>query len=99
MPKATWADPMGNSRFSDRWIEDGSYLRLRVATFSYDIPYKSNFIKYATLYATGNNLLTFTKYKGYDPEFSATESIFGQGVDNTLEPQTRSVQVGVRIGL
>ncbi|MFM2326152.1 MAG: hypothetical protein RIR31_354, partial [Bacteroidota bacterium] len=78
MPKATWADPMGNSRFSDRWIEDGSYLRLRVATFSYDIPYKSNFIKYATLYATGNNLLTFTKYKGYDPEFSATESIFGQ---------------------
>jgi hypothetical protein len=51
------------------------------------------------LYATGNNLLTFTKYKGYDPEFSATESIFGQGVDNTLEPQTRSVQVGVRVGL
>ncbi|MGC4104357.1 SusC/RagA family TonB-linked outer membrane protein [Ferruginibacter sp.] len=99
MPKATWGDPMGNARFSDRWIEDGSYLRLRTVTFSYDVPLKSNFFKYATLYATGNNLITLTNYKGYDPEFSATESIFGQGVDNTLEPQFRSVQVGFRIGL
>lgn len=99
MPKATWGNPMGNSRFSSRWIEDGSYLRLRVVTFSYDVPIKSNFFKYATIYATGNNLFTVTKYKGYDPEFSATESIFGQGVDNTLEPQFRSVQVGFKIGL
>lgn len=99
MPKASWGDPMGNSRFSSRWIEDGSYLRLRVVTFSYDVPIKSNFFKYATVYATGNNLFTVTKYKGYDPEFSATESIFGQGVDNTLEPQFRSVQVGFKIGL
>ena len=99
MPKATWGDPMGNSRFSSRFIEDGSYLRLRVVTFSYDVPIRSNFFKYATVYATGNNLITLTNYKGYDPEFSATESIFGQGVDNTLEPQFRSVQVGFRIGL
>ncbi len=99
MPRATWGDPMGNSRFSSRWIEDGSYLRLRVVTFSYDVPIKSNFFKYATVYATGNNLLTVTKYKGYDPEFSATESIFGQGVDNTLEPQFKSVQVGFKVGL
>jgi TonB-linked SusC/RagA family outer membrane protein len=99
IPKATWGDPMGNSRFSNRWIEDGSYLRLRSVTFSYDIPLKSVFFKYATIYATGNNLVTLTHYKGYDPEFSATESIFGQGVDNTLEPQVRSVQVGFRIGL
>jgi hypothetical protein len=99
MPKAMWGDPMGNSRFSSRWIEDGSYLRLRTVTFSYDLPVKSAFFKYATVYATGNNLFTLTKYKGYDPEFSATESIFGQGVDNTLEPQFRSVQVGFRIGL
>jgi TonB-linked SusC/RagA family outer membrane protein len=99
VPKATWGDPMGNSRFSSRWIEDGSYLRLRVVTLSYDVPFRSKFFKYATVYATGNNLLTITRYKGYDPEFSATESIFGQGVDNTLEPQLRSVQVGFRVGL
>lgn len=98
-PKANWGDPMGNSRFSSRWIEDGSYLRLRVVTLSYEIPLSSKFFKYATAYATGNNLFTATKYKGYDPEFSATESIFGQGVDNTLEPQFRSVQLGIKIGL
>jgi TonB-linked SusC/RagA family outer membrane protein len=99
IPKATWGDPMGNSRFSSRWIEDGTYLRLRAVTFSYDVPIRSNFFKYATVYATGNNLITLTNYKGYDPEFSATESIFGKGVDNTLEPQFRSVQVGFRFGL
>jgi TonB-linked SusC/RagA family outer membrane protein len=99
IPKATWGDPMGNSRFSNRWIEDGSYLRLRTVSLSYDINIKSKFFKNASVYASGNNLVTLTKYKGYDPEFSATESIFGQGVDNTLEPQLRSVQLGFRIGL
>jgi TonB-linked SusC/RagA family outer membrane protein len=99
MPKASWGDPMGNSRFSSRWIEDGSYMRLRSVTLSYDLPFKEGFFKYASVYATGNNLVTLTKYKGYDPEFSATESIFGQGVDNTLEPQARSVQLGFRLGL
>ena len=99
IPKATWGDPMGNSRFSDRWIEDGSYLRLRTITLSYNVPFKQGILKYALLYITGNNLFTLTKYKGFDPEFSASESIFGQGIDNTLEPQVRSVQLGLRIGL
>lgn len=99
IPKASWGDPMGNSRFSDRWIEDGSYLRLRTATVSYQLPLRGKFVKYSTAYVTGNNIFTLTKYKGYDPEFSATESPFGQGVDNTLEPQFRSVQLGLRIGL
>jgi TonB-linked SusC/RagA family outer membrane protein len=99
IPKATWGDPMGNSRFSNRWIEDGSYLRLRTVTLTYNISIRSKFFKNASVYASGNNLVTFTKYKGYDPEFSPTESIFGQGVDNTLEPQLRSVQLGFRVGL
>jgi TonB-linked SusC/RagA family outer membrane protein len=99
IPKVTWGDPMGNSRFSDRWIEDGSYLKLRTATLSYQVPFRQGFFKYATVYATGNNLLTLTKYKGYDPEFSPTESVFGQGVDNGLEPHFRSVQLGLKIGL
>jgi TonB-linked SusC/RagA family outer membrane protein len=99
IPKATWGDPMGNSRFSDRWIEDGSYLRLRTATISYQVPFRPGFFQYMTVYATGNNLLTLTKYKGYDPEFSPTESIFGRGVDNGLEPQFRSVQLGLKLGL
>ena len=91
---------MGNSRFSDRWIEDGSYIRLRSVTLSYNLSFaRESFLKYVTVYLSGNNLLTLTKYKGYDPEFSATESIFGQGVENTLEPLSRTAQAGIRIGL
>jgi TonB-linked SusC/RagA family outer membrane protein len=99
MPKVSMGDPVGNSRFSDRWIEDGSYLRLRTLSVTYNVPLKEKFIKYARVYVTGNNLLTMTKYLGYDPEFSASGSIYTQGVDTTLEPQFRSVQLGIRIGL
>ena len=99
IPKATFGDPKGNSRFSDRWIEDGSYFRLRTLTLSYNLPFKQGGLKYFTVYLTGNNVFTLTKYKGFDPEFSAGESIFTYGVDNTLEPQTRSVLLGLRIGL
>ena len=98
-PKAYWGDPMGNSRFSDRWIEDGSYLRLRTLALSYNVNVKTGFLKYVIVYATANNLFTFSKYLGYDPEFSATESAIGQGVDVGLEPQYKSTQIGVRIGL
>lgn len=99
IPKASMGDPMGNSRFSDRWIEDGSYLRLRMVSIAYDVPMKAKTIKAVKVYATANNLLTMTKYLGYDPEFSASGSIYTQGIDTTLEPQFRSVQLGVRIGL
>jgi TonB-linked SusC/RagA family outer membrane protein len=100
MPKASWNDPMNNNRFSNRWIEDGSYLRLRSISLSYNIPVNAGgFLKYIVVYATGNNVFTLTKYKGYDPEFSPTESAFGQGIDLTLEPQFRSLQGGIRIGL
>ncbi len=99
MPRANFGDPLGNNRFSDRWIEDGSYLRLRTLTLRYDLPLNTKYIKSASFYATGNNLLTFSKYKGYDPEFSAGETIFAQGIDLGMIPQFRSVLLGVRIGL
>ena len=100
MPKATWGDPMGNSEFSDRWIEDGSYLRLKTLVLAYDFKVNDmNYIKNIKLYATANNLVTFTKYLGYDPEFSATSSIFGQGTDIGLAPQFTSFQLGLRLGL
>ena len=99
VPKASYNDPMGNARFSDRWIEDGSYLRLRQVTVEYMIPVDKAILKYVRLYGTANNLLTFTKYLGYDPEFAQSANIFHQGVDVTLEPQFRSFQFGVRLGL
>ncbi|WP_160066779.1 SusC/RagA family TonB-linked outer membrane protein [Sphingobacterium bovisgrunnientis] len=99
VPKASYNDPMGNARFSDRWIEDGSYLRLRQVSAEYLFPVDKAIIKYVRIYGTANNLFTFSKYLGYDPEFAQSANIFHQGIDVTLEPQFRSFQFGVRLGL
>jgi TonB-linked SusC/RagA family outer membrane protein len=100
VPKSSWGDPMGNNSFSDRWIEDGSFFRVKTLSLSYDLPIKGKkSIKYVTVYATGNNLFTFTKYLGYDPEFYPAESALARGIDIGLEPQFRSVLAGVKIGL
>ncbi|QJD95246.1 SusC/RagA family TonB-linked outer membrane protein [Mucilaginibacter robiniae] len=99
MPKAVYGDPAGNSRFSDRWIENGSYIRLRTVSLMYNVPVKAKTFKYIKIYATGNNLLTFTKYLGYDPEFSAGDSPLMQGIDAGFEPQIRTVQLGARLGI
>ena len=98
-PKATYGDPMGNSRFSNRWIEDGSYIRLRTVSLQYFIPVKKGMLKNASIYINGNNLLTLTKYMGYDPEFSANSSLFAQGIDTGLDPIYKSVTLGIRLGL
>ena len=99
MPRVTFQDPMGNSRFSDRWIEDGSYLRLKSVTLSYDLPLKSEYIQGVQFWIQGNNLLTFTKYLGSDPEFSATNAVLGQGIDVGQLAQGRSLVAGVKINL
>ena len=100
MPKATWGDPMANSRFSDRWIEDGSYFRLRNVTLQYNVPLSpGSFVKSISIYGIATNVFTLTKYKGYDPEFSVTPSVFSQGIDTGLDPLFRSVTLGVRMGL
>jgi TonB-linked SusC/RagA family outer membrane protein len=98
-PRATWGDPMGNARFSDRWIEDGSYIRLKSLSISYDIPLRMSLIKGLQVYATATNLLTFTKYLGYDPEFSVMQSPLYYGVDMGVTPQPRSILLGVKLGL
>jgi TonB-linked SusC/RagA family outer membrane protein len=99
IPRAAWGDPMGNARFSDRWIEDGSYIRLKNVSLSYDIPLRVSFIKGLQVYITGNNLLTFTSYLGYDPEFSAMQSPLYYGIDMGFTPHPRAVLLGVKLGL
>lgn len=98
-PRAAYGDPMENSRFSDRWIEDGSYLRMKSITLSYDFPIKQGFVRGVQAYVTGNNLLTFTKYLGYDPEFSANSNPLYYGIDTGITPHPRSILFGVKIGL
>ena len=99
MPRISFQDPKGNSRFSDRWIEDGSYLRLKSATLSYNLPMKSEYIQGIQFWIQGNNLLTFTKYLGSDPEMTMTSNVIGQGIDLGRLPQSRSIVAGVKFNL
>lgn len=101
LPRASYDDPMGNNRFSDRWIEDGSYLRLKTVNISYQIPIPGSWtwLQGLTVWAEAQNLLTLTKYLGNDPEFSIASSVFYQGVDCGTVAQGRSFMAGVKINL
>ena len=98
-PKVVFGDPMGNSRFSDRWIEDGSYLRIKTIKLSYDVPVSYSWLQGLTLWCAAENVYTFTKYDGNDPETSVNNSILYQGIDAGLLPQSRSFHFGVKLNL
>ncbi|MBO5917086.1 MAG: SusC/RagA family TonB-linked outer membrane protein [Bacteroidales bacterium] len=99
IPRAVYGDPMGNARFSSRWVEDASYLRLKNVSLSWDLPYKIPFINAMTIWASANNLWTWSSYLGCDPESSASNNVLYQGIDTGLLPQSASYTVGVRINL
>jgi TonB-linked SusC/RagA family outer membrane protein len=86
---------------SDRYVEDGSYLRLNNITLGYDLPIKeNNTIKSANIYVTGQNLLTLTNYSGYDPEITSfmwTGLI--NGVDWNGPPNSKNILIGLNINL
>ena len=96
IPRAVYKDPMGNSRFSDRWIEDASFLKFKTLSVSYKVPLNLSYLQEITVWGTINNLFTLTKYKGADPEFSYGNSVLYQGIDAGLTPQSRSFLIGVR---
>ena len=99
IPRTYYLDTPGNSRFSDRWIEDGSYLRLKNVTLSYYFPIHTTYLQGITVWGAANNLLTFTKYLGADPEFSADNSVLSRGIDRGLLAQGRNFSLGVKINL
>ena len=99
VPRASFLDEMGNSRFSDRWIEDGSYLKLKNVTISYKLPVHNEYIQGITVWAAGNNLFTLTKYLGNDPEFASTNSVIGMGIDRGMLGFGRSFSLGMKINL
>ena len=99
IPQLSFQDPMGNSRFSNRWIEDGSYLRLKSVTLSYDLPMNNEYIQGFQFWIQANNLFTFTKYLGSDPEFTMTSNVIGQGIDVGQLSQSRSIVAGIKIKL
>jgi TonB-linked SusC/RagA family outer membrane protein len=99
VPNVVYGDPMGNSRFSDRWIEDGSYLKLKNVTVSYQLPIQNEYIQGLTVWAAANNLFTITKYLGNDPEVCAGNSVLLQGIDAGFLNYGRSFTLGVKINL
>jgi len=86
-------------RRSDLFIEDGSYIRLRNIRIDYALPLgDTKFIKSANIYLSGNNIITITNYKGYDPEVNAfSGNSLQQGVDNGAYPGSKTVTLGLTV--
>ena len=99
IPKAVYGDPHQNNRFSDRWIEDGSYLKFKNITLSYNIPIASTYLQGVTVWGAANNLFTVTKYLGSDPEFSSSNNVLTRGIDRGLLPQSANFTLGLKINL
>ena len=99
VPRISYGDPMGNSRFSDRWIEDGSYLRLKTLRLTYKVPVNLTWLQGLAIWGEANNLFTVTHYLGSDPEFSANNAVLYQGIDPGNVAQGRSFTFGMRINL
>jgi TonB-linked SusC/RagA family outer membrane protein len=95
MPRATYGDPLGNSQFSDRWIEDASYMKLKELTLSYNF----KFMNGTTVYITGENLFTITNYLGLDPETMYSYDSSLRGFDYGKVSLPRSFKVGFNIKL
>lgn len=88
-----------NLYYVDRFLEDGSYLRLKNIQIGYTFPekwLKKLSISRLRAYVGGSNLLTITKYKGYDPDIICTD-VFGQGNDTGQYPSTRQLNVGLQV--
>ena len=101
LPRASIMDPNDNDRISDRYIEDGSYIRLKNITLGYTFPKRLvGRIGLETLRLQVNiqNLLTITGYKGYDPEIGAsTASNHVMGLDNGRYPSPTTYSFGVNV--
>jgi hypothetical protein len=99
-PAPTTSSTPFNSRFTDFIVEDASFVRLKNVTLSYGFPTGSiRFVRNLKVFASASNLLTFTKYKGYDPEISSkADNSMMPGVDSGSIPQYRTFSAGINIG-
>lgn len=102
IPRDATNDPNQNNRMSTRWIEDGSYLRIQNLSVAYRVPAKvleKTKISTLKVYLNAQNLYTFTKYSGFDPEIGAyNQSSLLQNIDRGRYPTPMSITFGVNIG-
>jgi TonB-dependent starch-binding outer membrane protein SusC len=95
------ASASNNPEVSSRWVENGSYLRLKNVALGYNFPqFALGKLRVSRLriYASAQNILTFTKYKGFDPEVSFEDSNRNVGLDYMGYPNIKSVTVGINVG-
>lgn len=106
MPRAVFGDPNQNAaRESDRFLEDGDFVRLRQVQLGYTLPKEwLNKIKMDKIrvYVSGDNLWTWTKYSGIDPEFgvastSTSSGVLNTGIDSSIYPFTKSFVFGLQL--
>jgi len=106
MPRAIFGDPSTNRRVSDRFIEDGSYGRIKLVTLGYNLPksvYSLAHLTTARIYLQAQNLVTFTKYSGLDPEVNTFSGVnqaanAAPGTDFLTYPQARMLTAGITLG-
>jgi TonB-linked SusC/RagA family outer membrane protein len=99
-PRVNLSDPNQNARVSNRFVEDGSYLRLKNVQVGYSLP--KNWLKRIgfekfRVYASAQNLFTFTKYSGMDPEIGSYGGALEAGIDRGFYPQARVLLGGVNV--
>lgn len=101
-PRLSENDPNRNERMSSRWLQDGSYLRLQNLQIGYTIPSgmlnKIPGIAGLRIYVAAQNLLTLTKYEGFDPDIG-NDGLFYRGQDNGSYPSPRTFMIGVKLSL
>lgn len=97
-PRYSFTDANNNSRVSDRYVEDGSFIKVKNIVLGYTIP--ANMVKWfksVRIYGQVRNAFTFTKYSGFDPEVAG--GLFDTGIDRGSYPQSRVYSVGIDIKL
>ncbi|WP_210521780.1 SusC/RagA family TonB-linked outer membrane protein [Hymenobacter terricola] len=99
VPRAVFNDPNQNNRISSHYLEDGSYMRIKLLTLGYTLPQSLLTTLHSQrirVYVSAQNLATFTKYTGFDPELGNQGNSLG--VDRGIYPQARAFLAGVNIG-
>jgi hypothetical protein len=100
-PRFSSLDGNGNNRMSDRWIEDGTYLRIQNISLAYNLPHKwarKAYLQNAKIYFNVQNVYTFTNYSGYDPEIGAyNQSALYQNIDRGRYPTPRTYTIGLNL--
>ncbi len=88
-----------NERMSSRWIEDGSYLKMKNVRLTYTVPYRSSWLQGMKVWGEANDVFCLTKYLGTDPEVSAQNGTLYQGIDAGRIPSGRNFNIGVSLNL